>query len=61
MDTQLADLCGLTVTCKSLKAIDLYNTVLEAFSQSIGFLPSLNQAVQLDPDFTLARCMLVGH
>ena len=62
MDIQLVDLSGLTVTCNSPKAIDLYNTVLQAiysWSNTEGFLPSLNQALQLDPDFILARCMMV--
>ena len=62
MNIQLVDLSGLTVTCNSPKAIDLYNTVLQAiysWSNTEGFLPSLNQALQLDPDFILARCMTV--
>ena len=62
MNIQLVDLSSLTVTCNSPKAIDLYNTVLQAiysWSNTEGFLPSLNQALQLDPDFILARCMTV--
>ena len=62
MNIQLVDLSGLTVTCNSPKAIDLCNTVLQAMyscSNTEGFLPSLNQALQLDPDFILARCMTV--
>ena len=62
MNIQLVDLSGLAVTCNSPKAIDLYNTVLQAiysWSNTEGFLPSLNQALQLDPDFILARCMMV--
>ena len=60
MDAKLTDLCGLVVTCKSQKAIDLYNNVLEAFaSQAAGFFRSLKRALKLDPDFILARCMMV--
>ena len=61
MDAGFADQCGLSVTCKSRKALDLYNTAIELFiSQTEEFVSSLKNILELDPDFVLARCLLVS-
>ena len=61
MDAGFADQCGLSVTCKSRKALELYNTVIELFiSQTEEFVSSLKNILELDPDFVLARCLLVS-
>ena len=61
MDAGFADQCGLSVTCKSRKALELYNTVIELFiSQTEEFVSSLKNILEQDPDFVLARCLLVS-
>ena len=59
--TRHVDLNGLQLTCNSSEAVVLYNTVLELFcSQNEGFLNELQTALKLDPEFILARCLMVA-
>ena len=62
MDETLTDLSGFPVFCKSPEAVQLYNEVIESFCKQIsGFLRELKKALKLDPEFVLARCLMVGQ
>ena len=61
MMATLSDLNGLPLSCKSQDAVKLYDKVLESFcSQNEGFLNELQEALKLDPEFVLARCLMVS-
>ena len=58
---RLVDCCGLAVTCRSEKALTLFNRSLEAaISWRTNYLPDLYRALEEDEDFPLAHCLLVN-
>lgn len=57
----LADLNGLPLTCRSAEAVELYNEVLVLYSSlEKPFMDQLKKALELDPEFVLARCMMAS-
>ena len=57
----LQDCAGLTVTCTNVDALPAYNEMLLVTMAKRQSPLSLAQSVlELDPDFTLAHCLLVG-
>ena len=59
-DYTLSDCCGQKLTCRSEKAVELYNKALVAVVSSYGgCLTELNRAIEEDEEFVMARCFLV--
>ena len=57
----LQDCAGLTVTCTNVDALPVYNEMLLVTMAMRQSPLSLAQSVlELDPNFTLAHCLLVG-
>lgn len=56
----LLDSTGLEVTCASYNALQYYNEAVELFVGTLAnYLPPVEKALEVDPNFVMARCFQV--
>lgn len=58
--THVEDCTGLPLTCASDAALNYYNEAVEVFVGTLAsYLPLVEKALEVDPNFPMARCFQV--